>query len=240
MSSASTDIAVVPTIPLCRDPCRVELVDSMGDDARVLDAARVSFHKTTQLPLTEKDIKLIQYLAKHKHMSPFRHVQFTLRIRAPEFVARQAYKHVVGLQGTCESITKDHAWNEISGRYVVLEELYCPMILHTQHASAKQCSGDPLSDSSSVVLLEQGLTQSYQCYLTLLKNGVAKEEARMVLPMSFMTEWMWTASLEALVHFVKLREDPHSQYEIQLMAKQVHQILLDVCPIAAQALLSTA
>lgn len=223
-------------------PFEVQFVDKLGNDSRVVDAARVSFGATrfeSNHELNDKDVKLIHYLAREKHYSPFRHCMLVLRIKCPEFVARQMYKHCVGIEGSTAPV-KDTAWNELSGRYRVLTEVYVPPVWHSQHASAKQCSADPLPELQQNSIREQVYTHhenTWKLYQDLLERGVAKEEARTILPLSFMTEFVWTASLQAVQNFVILRKDPHAQREIQLLAAEIERIATGEFPVAFSALM---
>lgn len=213
----------------------VELVDSMGSDLTIVNAARVSFGKRKRI-LDLSDEKLIAYLAKHKHWSPFRHVQLQFHIKAPEIVGRQFYKHVVGSDYTF----KDHAWNEISGRYVVYEnEFYIPSVLRKQSESNKQASVQEAVDNQAY-LLEQynrSIEASYKNYKALIDLGVCKEQARGLLPVSFYTEWYWTASLQAVVNFIMLRDSPEAQWEIGQYAKAINTLTQKVAPLSMKALM---
>ena len=117
----------------------IEVVDSLGNDLTVVNSARISFGKR-KFEWDKSDEHLVRYLAKHKHFSPFRHLQVQFHIKAPEFVMRQWYKHVVGIETTSNSSTKDHAWNEISGRYVPVEDYYTPDVFRAQSDDNKQAS----------------------------------------------------------------------------------------------------
>ena len=123
----------------------IEVVDSLGDDLTVVNSARVSFGKRKKY-WDKSDERLVRYLAKHKHYSPFRHLQVQFHIKAPEFVMRQWYKHVVGIETTSNSSAKDHAWNEISGRYVEVEDFYYPSVWRKQSDDNKQASEGVLDD----------------------------------------------------------------------------------------------
>ena len=123
----------------------IEVVDSLGNDLTVVNSARVSFGKRKKY-WDRSDERLVRYLAKHKHYSPFRHLQVQFHIKAPEFVMRQWYKHVVGIETTSNSSTKDHAWNEISGRYVPVEDFYTPNVWRKQSEDNKQASEGVLDD----------------------------------------------------------------------------------------------
>ena len=123
----------------------IEVVDSLGNDLTVVNSARVSFGKRKSV-WSAADRRLVKYLAKYKHYSPFRHLQVQFHIKAPEFVMRQWYKHVVGIETTSNSSAKDHAWNEISGRYVPVEDFYIPEVWRKQSEDNKQASEGVLDD----------------------------------------------------------------------------------------------
>jgi thymidylate synthase (FAD) len=221
----------------------VELIDSLGSDLTVVNSARVSFGKR-KTELDEGDEKLIRYLAQHQHWSPFRHVQLQFHCKVPEFVARQWYKHVVGIsysEGGNRDI--DHAWNEISLRYVDAGEFdfYTPQGgFRTQSPSNKQASTDALIVSTE---LQQAYTQhaeqSFTLYNTLVAQGVAKEQARGVLPLNIYTEFYWTVSLQALVNFIKLRQHAGAQYEIRCYADALEKLTQRVVPVAYKYLLNS-
>ena len=160
---------------------RVTLVDSMGDDLSVVNAARVSFDKE-HITIDSRDEKLIKYLAEHNHWSPFGHASLQFRIKAPIFVARQLVKHQVGL-----------VWNEVSRRYVDNEpEFYIPSFWRTRpQGNIKQGSGEDRIEYDIAGTMEY----VKQTYNNLLNDGVAPEMARMVLPQNMMTEWFWSGSL---------------------------------------------
>jgi thymidylate synthase (FAD) len=223
----------------------VQLVDFMGaGDLSVVNAARVSFGKRKEV-LDEGDIKLIRYLARHKHMSPFRHMQFTFLIHTSEVVCRQLYKHQVGCSFTAGEF-KDSAtvWNEISGRYVQFgEEFHKPSKFRKQHKSNKQASlPDDIVDENdkAMAVYEDALTHAFSSYKQLLSLGVCKEQARMVLPVSFMNTLTWTASLEAVVNFIRLRDHEGAQLEIRKLAQTVQALIEPICPHSLAALMATA
>jgi len=185
---------------------QVDLIDHMGNDLTVVNAARVSFDKTSN-ELSHADIKLIHFLAKHQHWSPFSHAFLQFRIKAPIFVARQLGKHQVGL-----------SWNEISRRYVDYEpEFYVP--------SKWRLRADNIKQGSSSEEIEYNVTSSMQyvqqTYDNLLREGVAPEMARMVLPQNMMTEWYWSGSLYAFARVCQLRLDSTAQVEVQEVARQL-------------------
>ncbi len=214
----------------------IELVDSMGSDLTIVNSARVSFGKRRE-ELGKGDKGLINFLAKHKHWSPFRHVMFQFHVKAPEIVGRQFYKHVIGSDYTF----KDHAWNEISGRYVVYEnEFYIPPKFRVQSDDNKQASeeGELKNGNTAMWWFYKGcMDEAYKNYEQALEEGVAKEQARCLLPVSFYTEWYWTASLQAVMNFIHLRDDGHAQSEIQKYAKAMKELILPIAPIGIGALL---
>ncbi len=215
------------------DKGSVELWGVLGSDLTVVNAARVSYNRK-HTRIEEKDKKLICYLAENRHMSPFRHVQFQFKIKAPEFVARQWYKHVVGAQYAF----KDTAWNEISQRYVeVADEHYEPEAYRGQSADNKQAS-DGRVDHQVMCnwVYDASIKHAYDTYHFLLAEGVAREQARCVLPLACYTEWVWTASLEAVMNFISLRDHDHAQHEIREYAKVLAKMVCESCPISYNAL----
>ena len=211
----------------------IEVVDSLGNDLTVVNSARVSFGKRKTV-WSASDRRLCKYLAKHKHYSPFRHLQVQFHIKAPEFVMRQWYKHVVGIETTSNSSTKDHAWNEISGRYVEVEDYYIPNVWRKQSDDNKQASEGEL-----VEVQNKRAIHSYNTALTTTMNmndrlvndyGVAKEQARVILPLSQYTEVYWTASFQAIMNFIELRNEKTSQWEIQQYAKVMLELMKETFP----------
>ena len=196
----------------------VKLVNQSGGAVEIVNAARVSFGKKID-KIEEKDLKLIRYLWKNKHTSPFRHIHFTFHIKAPIFVLRQWMKHQVGC-----------SWNEISGRYVEFDyNFFCPEEWRAKpNGSIKQGSGDAFYDDECEIISKKYLNVVDQChelYQELIELGVCKEQARMILPLSLYSECYWTVSFQGLLHFLGLRLDSHSQIEIQDYAKEVQSIL---------------
>lgn len=181
----------------------IELIDYMGDDLNIVNAARVSFDKVSN-KFSDRDEKLLKYLAEHKHWSPFAHTSLSFRCEAPIFLARQLVKHQVG-----------GVWNEVSRRYVDYEPtFYAPNALHERADNAKQGCGLVVNRSIKDNCLK-ALTDSSQdalrAYTWLLANNVAPEEARMVLPLNTMTEWIWTGSLMFFHRVWALRSEAHAQ-----------------------------
>ena len=198
----------------------IELVDTLGDDLTPVNAARVSFGGRSET-FEEKDRKLSKFLIKHKHFSPFRHQHCMFIIKAPEFVMRQWYKHVVGIETTSNHPTKDHAWNEISGRYVPYEEFYEPTEFR------KQLIDD---QKNTKILWTTAQQHSISAYKEMLKRGMAKEQARSILPLTVYTKVWWTASFQSIMNFIELRDEATSQVEIQDYAKGLKEIMLKVFP----------
>lgn len=225
----------------------VELVDSMGDDLSVVNAARVSFDKESYYApkddegrevgdelynptLNEKDKKLIGYLAKHGHWTPFGHCFASFRIKAPLFVARQLGKHQVGL-----------VWNEVSRRYVDSEpEFYLPVHWRSRGENIKQGSAETpveLTKAGSEYSTPSWLIETcLEAYKGLLADGVCPEQARMVLPQNTMTEWIWSGSLAAFARVCQLRLDPHTQKETQGVAEKLHEAMSSIYPVSWSAL----
>jgi len=202
---------------------KATLVDHMGSDLSVVNSARVSFGKKSdwvysgvdtngphEKALSLKDKKLIRYLAKHKHLSPFGHAFASFHVKAPIFVARQLVKH------------KFLRWNEISRRYVDEEpEFYVPDIWRGRSADKKQGS-DGVVDLGKLEDPQLGVTLNNYSYL--LAKGVAPEQARMILPQSTMTEWYWSGSLDAFAAMCKLRCASDTQYESRIVADRIEEL----------------
>ena len=208
----------------------IEVVDSLGNDLTVVNSARVSFGKR-KTKFDKSDERLVRYLAKHKHYSPFRHLQVQFHIKAPEFVMRQWYKHVVGIETSSSSSTKDHAWNEISGRYVPVEDFYVPEVYRAQSEDNKQASeGEVENQEDAQKLWMDAHWYVVGFYNDLLEMGMAKEQARAILPLSQYTEVYWTASFQAVMNFIELRNEKTSQWEIQEYAKVLLEQMKEVFP----------
>lgn len=224
------------------DDGKVTLSDLMGSDLSVVNAARVSFGKR-RTEIDDKDVKLINYLAKHKHMSPFRHVQFSFTLEGvSEVVCRQLYKHQVGCGFTSGEFRESATtWNEISGRYVELtDEFHQPVAFRKQSSSNKQASleGELVEDNEEAQeIYLKSVGASFEAYKKLLALGVCREQARMVMPISFKNSLVWTASLEAVVNFIRLRDHDGAQLEIRKLARAVHELVEPYCPHSVRALL---
>ncbi len=211
----------------------IDLLDIFGDELTIVNAARVSFNVQHDT-LENRDINLIKYLYKNKHMSPFRHVMLRFKIYAPEFVMRQLYKHVVGIEATSASVpVNDSAFNEVSGRYVRVTEFYTPSVWRVQHSDNKQGSGEPCDDSVQTIATNAyaaALAECLKAYTLLLDAGICFEQSRTILPLSQMTTVVWTCSLQALFNFIHLRNTSHAQAEIRAYAQIFDQILHDTFP----------
>jgi thymidylate synthase (FAD) len=154
-------------------------------------------------------------------------------IKAPEFVMRQWYKHVVGIETTSSYPTKDHAWNEISGRYIPVKEYYIPEVWRKQSEDNKQASEGELTSLHQKRmnhLYDRYLKDVERVYDTMVNTGMAKEQARIVLPLSQYTLVWWTASFQSIMNFIELRDETTAQWEIQQYAKALKQIMLEVFP----------
>jgi thymidylate synthase (FAD) len=223
----------------------VKLIDKMGSDLSVVNAARVSFAKTTDwdaIPeagpveglLSSQDEGLINYLAKHNHWSPFGHASIQFHIKAPIFVARQLVKHQVGL-----------VWNEVSRRYVDDEvKFYEPEVWRGVAEDKKQGSSDkeininPSTGGGPMMIddYQRVLSSAKWTYEHLLRQGVCPEQARMVLPQSMMTEWYWSGTLMAFARVCNLRCKPDTQLETQMVANKIDTIGKELFPYSWKAL----
>ena len=229
----------------------VTYIDHMGDDLSVVNAARVSFgkqsewetyeayacpnwpncdmmgcHDDTYYELSERDTKLIKYLAKHKHTSPFGHAFASFHVKAPVFVARQLVKH------------KFLRWNEISRRYVDDEpEFYMPDEWRGRSEDKKQGSEGVVPISRETMRVSSKASMwSIRNYTALLNAGVAPEQARMVLPQSMMTEWYWSGSLDAFADMCRLRNAPDTQAESREVAAYISDKMAELFPVSWAAL----
>lgn len=212
----------------CLDKGFVRLVDVMGDDSSIVQAARVSYGKGTKT--LNEDRGLIRYLMRHKHTTPFEMVEFKFHVKLPIFVARQWIRH------------RTANVNEYSGRYSEMkDEFYLPTAeqIRTQSTVNKQGRGEEALQPELVEEIlndtEKHFDDSYDLYLSLLDKGLARELSRMVLPVSNYTEWYWKIDLHNLFHFLKLRLDSHAQYEIRVYAEAMASIVKNIVPLAWEA-----
>ena len=210
----------------------VTYVDHMGDDLSVVNAARVSFGKKSDyMPrvhngeakvLQHKDDRLIKYLAKHKHKSPFNHTFTTFHVKAPVFVARQLVKH------------EYMPWNEISRRYVDSEpEFYVPDVWRGRSADKKQGSEGEVKSNANVFYYN---TKALMLYNQQLDEGVSPEQARMHLPQSMMTEWYWSGTLYAFAKMCGLRLKEDTQAETRIVAEKIEDVMIKLYPVSWEAL----
>lgn len=205
----------------------VELLETFGSDLTVVNAARVSFAKEST-EFNEKDGGLIRYLAKYNHISPFFHPQIRFRIKMPIFVAREWYRHTVGLSR-----------NEVSRRYVDDEpEFFVPTICRARDPKLKQGSKTESVDNNTlcVTAMNEATSKSLHMYKALLEQGVCPEQARIILPQSMYTEFIETGSLAAYARICKLRLDPSAQKEIQEYAQALLELLKPQFPVSWAAL----
>ena len=198
----------------------ITLIDKMGTDLSVVNAARVSYSKTKDT-FEDKDEKLIKYLAEHEHWSPFAHASLQFRIKAPIFVARQLVKHQVGL-----------VWNEVSRRYVDFPpEIYKPTAWRGRPVNSKQGSDGTVELGQTIDHnLETTMESCLILYNTMIQKGVAPEQARMVLPQSMMTEWIWSGTVYAFARVCNLRCKPDTQKETQDVANEIDTLAKDAFP----------
>lgn len=217
----------------------VTLLDHMGSDLTVVNAARVSFAKESEFEwdpeelcdkLSDADTRLVKYLAKHGHWSPFAHTSVQFRVKAPIFVARQLVKHQVG-----------GVWNEVSRRYVDSEpEFYLPAEWRSRpEGSVKQGSGEPVRAQILVdAVVKKVNKEALDTYNALLAYGVAPEMARMVLPQNTMTEWYWTGSLMFWARVCRQRLDSHAQEESRQVALLVSKHMRELFPVSWDVLMT--
>ncbi len=201
----------------------VRLVDFVGGDAAVVRAARVSIGQGSKGE--ERDRQLIDYLLRHRHETPFEHSVFTFHVKCPIFVARQWFRHRMA------------SYNEISGRYTRLEfEFYLPEHLRTEKGSDYQYEqlGEEV-DSRLRRQMAEHFVRSYELYQALLAEGVAKEHARIVLPLAQYTQFYWTVNARSLMNFLSLRTDRHAQHEIRAYAEAIMKIFAAKMPWSHQA-----
>ena len=206
----------------------VRLVDYMGGDERIVSSARVSYGAGTKT--VRQDRGLIHYLIRNWHTSPFEQVQLTFHTKMPVFVARQWVRH------------RTARLNEISGRYSVMkDDFYVPSPEHVlpQSANNKQGRGgerfDEITEAGLVERFRSEQAEAYRAYGEMLDLDVARELARINLPLSLYTEWYWQIDLHNLFHFLRLRMDPHAQYEIRVYAEAMAQCARAVAPLAYEA-----
>jgi thymidylate synthase (FAD) len=203
------------------EPCSIELLETFGSDLTVVNAARVSLGKQVD-EFTDKDARLIKYLADHNHVSPFFHPQARFRLKMPIWMAREWYRHTVGF-----------ARNEVSRRYVDSPPTFCiPDAIRTRAPNKKQGSNDEVHAYSEELrdVLRASCEESVATYAKLLEEGVPPEQARMILPQNMMTEFIETGSLAAYARLVNLRKTEDAQTEIREVATDVSTLLHSAFP----------
>ena len=207
------------------DHGHIRLVDSMGDDSSIVQAARVSYGSGTKT--IEEDIELSNYLMKNRHTTPFEMCVFKFHCKMPIFVARQWVRH------------RTASINEVSARYTQLpNEFYIPETLRGQSEKNKQVAEGNIGEMLESVLrkeIKNHCDVAYTFYEELLEKGVGRELARMVLPLNIYTEWYWKIDLHNLFHFLSLRMDEHAQYEIRVYADAMFDIIKTIVPISCSA-----
>lgn len=217
--------------PLSDGKSRLELLSHMGSDLDIVNDARASFDRSSD-QLDEKDIKLISYLIQHQHTSPFRGVVFKFKVKAPLFVCRQWWKHVIASNHNDEQL----GWNEKSFRYVPIDDasdFYVPAVFREQSKNNKQATEGALAAEAAkeaTAVYEEQCRSSYEAYRSLLALGVGREQARGVLVPSVYTSWVWTVSLQALLHFIGLRQGKGAQQEIGLYAEAIFTLIKEIVP----------
>ena len=221
--------------PLGDGKSSLRLLDSMGNSLSVVNDARQSFDAESA-EWTERDGKLLRYLAKHHHTSPFRGVVFKWSVKAPLFIARQWWKHTVASTFVDDQL----GWNEKSFRYCAADEaeFYIPIEFLQQSEDNRQASAGPLSGTSQALALAQyaqAVEACKQAYAGLLLTGVSKEQARAILPPALYTSFVWTCSLQALFYFISLRIGHGAQGEIVAYAKALLELGRPVAPEAFDA-----
>ena len=210
----------------CLDKGFVRLVDWMGSDQRIVQSARVSYGEGTKT--VREDKGLIDYLMRHAHTSPFEQVNFTFHVKMPIFVARQIVRH------------RTAKINEISGRYSILkDEFYEPDVsrMVKQSKDNKQGSSEEVLEDAESFLqsFKDEQFEMYDNYTEYIQGGMAKEMARINLPLAIYTEWYITFDLHNLFHFLKLRMDNHAQYEVRVYANAKYNLIKDIVPFACEA-----
>lgn len=210
----------------------IKLINNMGSDLDIVNSARVSFDKEVSF-LGDKDLKLIDFLVKNKHDSTLRHCVSTFEVYAPLMVARQWYKHSIASSHLDDQL----GWNESSRRYITEDEqFYIPSVSEWRSTpeNSKQGSAGAVSSEVGAKYLQRlraSVDRGFKDYKEALKDGIAPEQARLLLPAYAMyVRWRWTASLNALLHFVSLRDNQYAQYEIQQYAKAVNTTLHQLYP----------
>ena len=208
---------------------KVEYIEHMGNELTIVNAARVSFGSSKDI-IDDKDKKLTKYLADHQHMSPFEHCILSVKVTCPLYIRSQIHRH------------RTFSYNELSRRYTEKNmEFYVPNEYRKQSESNRQASDGALSPEYQDALKVEVQEHHYRClkmYEDMLAMGVCKEQARGILPQDLMTEFYMTGNLRNFAHFIKLREHEGAQHEVQVIAKQLKEILIDKYGYSAEVLFS--
>jgi thymidylate synthase (FAD) len=208
---------------------KVELLDHMGSDLDVVNAARVSFNNSIGI-FCDQDERLIKYLARYAHWTPFAHTALKFRVAAPVPIRTQCFKHKVGM-----------VENEESRRYISsTPEIYIPEFFRAKpEGSIKQGSGGEHLNSDYWKLAYKAITDNcVTAYLTMLDQGVCPEQARFILPQGAIVYWIWTGNLVSFANFYNKRTDPNAQYEVRIVAEKIGRLVEDIFPVSWKALTS--
>jgi len=206
----------------CLDKGFVRLVDIMGNDQAIVQAARVSYGEGTKT--ISEDRGLIRFLLRHKHTSPLEMVELKFHIKIPIALARQHIRH------------RTASLNEVSARYSVMpEEFYLPSEIRGQSTLNKQCSSGLVKNSFFDKVLEEASMEAYEDYEDAINNGVSREMARLILPVNLYTEMYWKIDLHNLLHYIQLRMHSHAQLEIQEYAKAMLELIKPYVPLTVEA-----
>lgn len=222
--------------PLGDGKSRVELLGYMGGDLDVVNDAKASFERVAE-SMGEREVKLLRRLLRDRHSSPLRGTVFKFKVKAPLAIARQWFKHLIASNHNDEQL----GWNEKSFRYTEIidpEEFYIPRRFRRQSSFNKQVSQGDLSaeeNEMATLILSEQCRQSYQAYKSLIELGVGREQARYALVPAVYTSWVWTVSLQALLHFIDLRNGSGAQDEITRYAQSLTELVEDIIPETIKA-----
>jgi thymidylate synthase (FAD) len=226
-----TDDIVSRTTIQVLDRGFVTLDGALAEDRAVVNGARVSFNTAVEGEMTERDEGLIRFLMRERHGSPFEHGYFRFIVKAPIFVVREHHRHRAG-----------HSYNEVSGRYSKLEtEFYVPEYVRTQVGKPGAYSFEPVDPAvreQTRAELKAQAESAFEAYERMLEQGVAKEVARMALPLSMYTKYLWSCNPRSLMHFCSLRNSEHAQYEIREYASAAERFLEQLMPVTHAAFLA--
>lgn len=222
--------------PLKDGKSRIELLGYLGGDLDIANDAKASFERVSA-ELGEKEVKLIHYLAKHNHTSPFRGTVFRFKVKAPIYICRQWFKHLIASNHNDEQL----GWNERSFRYVEVEdpdEFYIPATFRQQSKNNKQATEGEISvvaNAKVIQLCQEQCRSSFETYRSLIALGVGREMARGYLVPAVYTSWVWTVSLQSLLNFIDLRKDHGAQSEISAYSEAIETLISPIVPVAIEA-----